>query len=775
MTAGPATPAGATRDVRISLFGSGEEAARQREVRLCLLGFGSVARALCELLAAQERVLAERHGLRVLIAAVGTRHGSVLDPAGMAPAEVLAAVGHRPAPPQAVRPAPELLAASGADVLVELTVMGDLSGVAAGAASYTPGATGHVLEAFRLGMDVVTANKGPIAWSWPEVVAAAAAAGRRIRFESTVMDGLPLFSLLEYTLPDCTLLGFEAVFNATTNFIIDAMGTGRSFEDALAQVQAEGYAEADPSNDVDGWDAASKAAALANVAMGAGITPADVERESLSDVPLERIVRAREQGRRLRLVSRVWRETGGPWRRFAARPGGRRPRPRPPARRGARHRAPARSRERRVARRAAPHRPHGRRTGQRAARTRASDCLRRVRGPAAPVPDELTGRPDSGESAFFPPSSPPVAAPAAPPVTAAPPPMTAPPAVAAGSRPSRRPSWLRLALVSLVIIAAGAALGAAGYRYERTHSIQPPAIERTGDGWTITGHQGREFSGLGLSGPRLVWQDGASIEYADLIDGTVRLLGPGAGMHTTWDPAIGPRYAVWFEAERQASVAAQAVAYDTETGRRWTVADAGSVRSYPAISGDVAVWCSATQLGVPSINGVRVGSGESFGVAAGSGAPVVSGGLVVWATSWTGPFVAGNVSGGSTWPVTAGLSDGRLTGIALTGRTLVWGQAATAGGTGVVAAVDVDGGGTTTLARGMTGLAGPAYDGRTVVWAEMTPTGSRVLGRRLDGGPAFPVADVDGDVTEVAVSGDTVALILSSGETFSIITTRLPR
>ena len=231
----------------------------------------------------------------MLITAAGTRHGSLLDPAGLTPAEVLAAVGDGPAPPQAARPAPELLAASGADVLVELTVMGDLTGVAAGAPSYRPAATDHVLEAFRLGMDVVTANKGPIAWTWPEVSAAAAASGRRIRFESTVMDGLPVFSLLEYTLPDCTLLGFEAVFNATTNFIIDAMGTGRSFDDALAQVQAEGYAEADPGNDVDGWDAASKAAALANVAMDAGITPADVARESLRDVPLERILQARER------------------------------------------------------------------------------------------------------------------------------------------------------------------------------------------------------------------------------------------------------------------------------------------------------------------------------------------------------------------------------------------------------------------------------------------------------------------------------------------------
>jgi homoserine dehydrogenase len=208
-------------------------------------------------------------------------------------------------------------------MLVELTVMGDLSGVAAGDTSYRPAATDHVLEAFRLGMDVVTANKGPVAWSWAEVSAAATTAGRRIRFESTVMDGLPVFSLLDFTLPDCALLGFEAVFNATTNHIIDAMGTGSAYEDALAHAQEEGYAEADPGNDVDGWDAASKAAALANVAMDAGITPADVERESLRDVPLERILQARAEGKRLRLVSRVWREDKEAGETSAAGPGAR--------------------------------------------------------------------------------------------------------------------------------------------------------------------------------------------------------------------------------------------------------------------------------------------------------------------------------------------------------------------------------------------------------------------------------------------------------------------
>lgn len=276
-------------------------AATPRPVRLCLLGFGSVARALCELLAQQERVLAERHGLHVLVSGVGTRRGSLLEPDGLEPAAALAAIGERPAPPQAPRPAAELLAASRADVLVELTVMEH---------DRAPVATGHIEAAFALGMDVVTANKGPIAWDWRRLRASAAAAGRSIRFESTVMDGLPVFGLFDFTLPDCRLLGFEAVFNATTNFIIDAMADGRSFADALAQVQADGYAEADPSHDIDGWDAACKAAALANVAMDAGITPADIERQSLTDVPLERILRAREAGKRLRLVTSVVREGG---------------------------------------------------------------------------------------------------------------------------------------------------------------------------------------------------------------------------------------------------------------------------------------------------------------------------------------------------------------------------------------------------------------------------------------------------------------------------------
>jgi homoserine dehydrogenase len=269
-----------------------------RVVKLCLLGFGNVARAFCELLEGQEHALAAR-GLRVLISAVGTRHGSLVEARGLPAGAVLARV-HAGLPAPAL-PARDLLAASQADILIELTVM-EKDGA--------PEATAHIEAAFDLGMHVVTANKGPLAWNWSRLAARTGATGRRLRFESTVMDGLPVFSLLEFTLPDCTLLGFEAVFNSTTNSIIDAVGRGETFTDALARAQAAGFAEADPSNDIDGWDAAYKAAVLANVAMGAGITPAEIERQSLRDVPVEHIVSAHAAGRRLRLVSTVWREGG---------------------------------------------------------------------------------------------------------------------------------------------------------------------------------------------------------------------------------------------------------------------------------------------------------------------------------------------------------------------------------------------------------------------------------------------------------------------------------
>ena len=191
-------------------------------------------------------------------------------------------------------------------------------------------------------------------------------------------------------------------------------------------------------------------------------------------------------------------------------------------------------------------------------------------------------------------------------------------------------------------------------------------------------------------------------------------------MRTTWDPAVSDRYAVWFEAERQASIAARLVVYDTVTGRRWTDGDVGSVRSYPALSGSLAVWCSAVSWGSrASWAPGSPGGGQFIPIADGDGAPVVSGNLVVWARSWTGPFVA------------ASSRAVRLAGLRLADRRRAHRPRALRPHARVGAAGqrerlrrgrrrDVDGGGRQMLASGVTGLAGPSYDGKTVAWSETT-------------------------------------------------------
>lgn len=274
--------------------------------KLCLLGFGNVGRRFCELLVDKEDDLAARYGLRVLITAVGTSgHGSLLAPEGLGAGEVLRRAGYAGPPdaspahaaglrlPDHVRSGPDLIAASHADLLVEATAQ-ESRGAAA--------AIAHVEAALAHVMDVVTVNKGPVAWDYRRLADLAAERGLSFRCEGVVMDGFPVFNLVEFALRGSAVLGFDGVLNSTTNSILDAMGEGRSFAAALAHAQDLGITEADPTLDIDGIDAASKVAALANVLMDARITPDDVPRESIREVAPARLNAAREAGNRLRVL-----------------------------------------------------------------------------------------------------------------------------------------------------------------------------------------------------------------------------------------------------------------------------------------------------------------------------------------------------------------------------------------------------------------------------------------------------------------------------------------
>jgi homoserine dehydrogenase len=198
-----------------------------------------------------------------------------------------------------VRDNVSLIRSGAADTLVELSTLNPQTGQPA---------LDHCRAALDAGMHIVTANKGPLAHAYRELHDRAAVKRLAFFFESTVMDGAPIFSAAREGLAGAELLSFRAILNSTTNFILTAMEGGTSFEDAVKQAQAIGVAEADPSNDVDGWDAAVKTAVLVNVLMDGDVRPTDVDRTGIRDVTPQMLQAAIAGNQRIKLLCRAWRE-----------------------------------------------------------------------------------------------------------------------------------------------------------------------------------------------------------------------------------------------------------------------------------------------------------------------------------------------------------------------------------------------------------------------------------------------------------------------------------
>ena len=253
---------------------------------LALIGYGNVARRFESLLAEQAEVLERTHGLSCRVVATSSlRHGSI---AGGKPCR---------GPFDAI----EHLAASDADlrVVIETTTLDIQNGEPAIA---------HIRAGIRAGCHIVTANKGPVAFAYDALSAEACRARVGFLFEGAVMDGVPVFNLVRESLPAVQIIGFEGVINTTTNHIITAMERGESFDAALAKMQADGIAEQDASLDIDGWDAAAKTAALANVLLKARITPHGVDRTGITAATGDAARAALRSGMRLKLVASARRE-----------------------------------------------------------------------------------------------------------------------------------------------------------------------------------------------------------------------------------------------------------------------------------------------------------------------------------------------------------------------------------------------------------------------------------------------------------------------------------
>jgi homoserine dehydrogenase len=164
-----------------------------------------------------------------------------------------------------------------------------------------------VLDALAAGKHVVTANKALLAGHGAEVFEAARKHGRAVGFEASVAGGVPIIAALAQSLAANQVESLQGILNGTSNFILTAMGEdGRSYADALAEAQRLGYAEADPTLDVDGTDAAHKLAILAQIAFGAAVPVERIERRGIADTHEMDIRFAKELGYTIKLIAEGW-------------------------------------------------------------------------------------------------------------------------------------------------------------------------------------------------------------------------------------------------------------------------------------------------------------------------------------------------------------------------------------------------------------------------------------------------------------------------------------
>ena len=316
-------------------------------LRVAVLGCGSVGSQVVRLLLQQADDLAARVGARVELVGVAVRR---LDAARdvEVPDGLLTTDAHA------------LVTRDDVDLVVE--VIGGIEP-----------ARSLILAALETGASVVTANKALLAEDGPTLYEAADKAGRDLYYEAAVAGAIPILRPLRESLAGDKVTRVLGIVNGTTNFILDKMDTaGSGFAEALEEAQELGYAEADPTADVEGFDAAAKAAILASLAFHTRVTAADVHREGISEVTAADVRSAADMGSVVKLlaIAELLRPAGGGRRGERARAPGDDPED-----------APARQRARGLQRRL--RRVRGRRAADvlRPRRRRRADRERRARRP----------------------------------------------------------------------------------------------------------------------------------------------------------------------------------------------------------------------------------------------------------------------------------------------------------------------------------------------------------------------------------------------------------
>ncbi len=263
-------------------------------IQVAIAGFGGVGRATADLLLSRRDRYRRIYGVDVRLVAVCTSRTGLADPDGLEPEGL-----------NALEPGLsglDFIEASGADMLIE-----------AGPSDFRTGGPGlaYIRSSLLAGRDTIVISKGALVHSGPELRAVGRSSGAMLKLSGAAAAALPTLDLIEHSLKGCEVLEIEGILNATTNYLLDAMmKQGLGYEEALGRAQAAGFAEADPRNDIEGWDTASKLLILANFGLDADLAMDDLAVEGIQSIAEHEIKAWRREGLVPKLVGSLSRTNG---------------------------------------------------------------------------------------------------------------------------------------------------------------------------------------------------------------------------------------------------------------------------------------------------------------------------------------------------------------------------------------------------------------------------------------------------------------------------------
>jgi homoserine dehydrogenase len=268
-------------------------------LRLVIVGFGVVGQSFAKLLLSRSADLYSQHGIKPRVVACVDNKGSAIAPGGLDLQRLLEAKKTKGTVGAYERrstnfDALQVIDNIDADVILECTPTNVSDGEPA---------TSHIIAAMRTRKHVISVNKGPLALAFPSLVELANYNGVMLRFSGTVGGGTPILEFAKRCLKGDRIISFKGILNGTTNYILSRMEEGLTYQIAMKDAKEKGYAEANPSLDVNGFDAAAKLVIMANWIMGMKVTMKDINCTGITNVSLSDVKKAATRGNAIKLLA----------------------------------------------------------------------------------------------------------------------------------------------------------------------------------------------------------------------------------------------------------------------------------------------------------------------------------------------------------------------------------------------------------------------------------------------------------------------------------------